>query len=102
MGARRARIATRLAQIAYQQQHNSEPDEPLPLLRAYKPSAAAIEAIPNLQSLWRAKSIEDLEIALDKAQSAVLQALESSDPRIRMIAVRLVLKTRQARERGWS
>ena len=29
----RARIATRLALIAYQQQHNSEPDEPLPLPR---------------------------------------------------------------------
>jgi hypothetical protein len=99
---RRARIATRLAQIAYQQQHNSESDEPLPLLRAHKPSAAAMEAIPNLKSLWRANSIEDLEIALDKAQSALLQALESSDPRIRMIAVRLVLKTRQARERSWS
>jgi hypothetical protein len=99
---RRARIATRLAQIAYQHQQGSKPDEPLPLLRAYKPSAAAMEAIPNLKSLWRAKSIEDLEIALDKAQSDLLQALESSDPRMRMIAARLMLKTRQARERGWS
>ena len=51
----RARIAARLAQIAYQQQQSSEPDGPLPLLRAYKPRAAAIEAIPNLKSLWRAK-----------------------------------------------
>jgi hypothetical protein len=98
----RARIATRLAQIAYQAQQNSEPHGPLPLLRAYKPFAAAVEAIPNLKSLWRAKSTEDLEIALDKAQSALLQALESSDPRIRMIAARLMLKTRQARKRGWS
>jgi hypothetical protein len=98
----RARIATRLAQIAYQQQHSGEPHEPLPLLRAYKPRAAAIEAIPDLRSLWRAKSAEDLAIALDNAQSALLQALESSDPRIRIIAARLMLKTRQARERGWS
>jgi hypothetical protein len=98
----RARIATRLAQIAYQQQHNGEPPEPLPLLRAHKPRAAAIEAIPDLKSLWRAKSTEDLAIALDKAQSALLQALESSDPRMRIIAARLMLKTRQARERGWS
>ena len=36
------------------------------LLRAYKPRAAAIETIPNLKSLWRAKSTEDLEIALDE------------------------------------
>jgi hypothetical protein len=98
----RARIATRLAQIAYQDQQSSELDGPLPLLRAYKPRAAAIEAIPNLKSLWRARSTEDIQIALDKAQSALLQALESSDPRMRMIAARLMLKTRQARERGWS
>src|SRR3984885_13940941 len=38
----RARIATRLAQIAYQQQQSSEPHGPLPLLRAYKPRASAI------------------------------------------------------------
>ena len=73
----RARIATRLAQIAYQQQQSSEPPGPSPLLRAYKPRAAAIEAIPNLKSLWRAKSTEDIQIALDNAQSALLQALES-------------------------
>jgi hypothetical protein len=98
----RARIATRLAQIAYQHQQSSEPHGPSPLLRAYKPLAAAIEAIPNLKSLWRAKSTEDIQIALDNAQSAILEALESGDPRMQMIAARLMLKTRQARERGWS
>jgi hypothetical protein len=98
----RARIAARLAQIAYQHQQSSEPHGPSPLLRAYKPLAAAIEAIPDLQSLWRAKSTEDIQIALDNAQSALLEALESDDPRMRMIAARLMLKTRQARERGWS
>ena len=59
----RARIATRLALIAYQHQQNSDPHEPLPLLHAYKPRAAAIETIPNLKSLWRAKSTEDIQIA---------------------------------------
>ena len=97
-----ARIATRLAQIAYQHQQSSEPQGPSPLLRAYKPRAAAIEAIPNLKSLWLAKSTEDLEIALDKAQSAILQALQSNDPQTRIIAARLMLRSRQARERGWS
>ena len=97
----RARIATRLALIAYQQQHSSEPDEPLPLPRAYKPLAAAIEAIPNLKSIWRAKSTEELEIALDKAQSTVLEALQSNDPQTRLNAVSLMLRSRQARERGW-
>jgi hypothetical protein len=99
---RRARIATRLAQIAYQQQQNSEPHEPLPLLRAYKPRAAAIEAIPDLKSLWRAKSTEELERALDRAQSAISQALQSDDLRTRLRAARLMLKSRQARQRGWS
>jgi hypothetical protein len=98
----RARITTRLAQIAYQHQKSSEPHGPSPLLRAYKPLAAALEAIPNLKSLWQAKSTEDIQIALDNAQSALLEALESDDPRMRMIAARLMLKTRQARERGWS
>jgi hypothetical protein len=98
----RARIATRLALIAYQHQQSSEPHGPSPLLRAYKPRAAAIETIPDLKSLWVARSTEDLQIALDKAQSALLQALESDDPRMRMIAARLMLKTRQARERGWN
>jgi hypothetical protein len=98
---RQARIVTRLAQIAYQHQQNSEPHEPLPLLRAYKPRAAAIEAIPDLKSLWQAKSIEDLEQALDKAQSAISQALQSDDLRTRLRAARLMLRTRQARERGW-
>ena len=97
---RRARIVTRLAQIANQQQQDSDP--PLPLLRAYKPHAAAIEAIPDLKSLWRAKSIEDLEIALDKAQSAISQALQSDDLQTRLRAAKLMLRSRQARERGWS
>ena len=97
----RARIATRLALIAYQQQHNSEPDEPLPLPRAYKPLAAAIMAIPNLKSLWRATTTEDVEIALDRAQSTILEALQSNDPQTRLRAASLMLRSRQARERGW-
>ena len=99
---RRARIATRLAQIAYQHQQSSEPHEPLPLPRAYKPLAAAIKAIPNLKSLWRATTTEDLEIALDKAQAAILEALQSNDPQTRLRAASLMLRSRQARERGWS
>ena len=98
----RARIATRLALIAYQHQQSSEPHGPSPLLRAYKPLAAAIEAIPNLKSLWLAKSTEDLEIALDKAQSTILEALQSNDPQARLNAANLMLRSRQARERGWS
>jgi hypothetical protein len=98
----RARIATRLVQIAYQHQQSSEPLGPLPLLPAYKPRAAAIEAIPDLKSLRQAKSIEDLEQALDEAQSTILEALQSDDFRTQLRAAKLMLKTRQARQRGWS
>jgi hypothetical protein len=96
----RARIVTRRAQFAYQEQ-SGEPDEPLPFLRAYKPRAAAIEAIPDLRSLWRSRSTEELERALDHAQSVVLQALQSKDLRTRLRAARLMLRTRAAREGGW-
>jgi hypothetical protein len=99
---RRARIAARLALIAYQQQQSGESPGPSPLLRAYKPRAAAIEAIPNLKSLWRAKSTEDLEIALDAAQATILQGLQSDDFQTRLNAASLMLRSRQARERGWS
>jgi hypothetical protein len=98
----RARIATRLALIAYQQQQSGEPHGPSPLLRAYKPRAAAIQTIPDFKSLWRARSTEDLEIALDKAQVAILQALQSDDSQTRLRAATLMLRSRQARERGWS
>jgi hypothetical protein len=98
----RARIATRLALIAYQQQQNSEAHEASPLLSGYKPRAAAIETIPNLKSFWRARSTEDLERALDKAQSIIMQALQSDDVRTQLRAARLMLRSRQARERGWS
>jgi hypothetical protein len=97
----RARIATRLAQIAYQHQQSTKPDEPLPFLRGYKPRAAAMEAIPNLKSLWQAKSTEDLEIALDKAQSIILRALQGDDFRTRLSVAKLMLRTREARQRGW-
>jgi hypothetical protein len=99
---RRARIVTRLAQIAYQHEQSSKPDEPLPFLRAYKPRAAAIEAIPNLKSIWRARTTEQLQQALDDAQDAILQALESKDRRRRLKAAKLMLRTREARQRGWS
>jgi len=98
----RARLVTRLAQIAYQHEQSSKPDEPLPFLRAYKPRAAAIQAIPNLKSIWRARTTEQLQQALDDAQDALFQALESKDLRTRLKAAKLLLRTREARQRGWS
>ena len=101
MGAA-ASIVARLAQLAYQHEQSSKPDEPLPFLRACKPRAAAIEAIPNLKSIWRAGTTEQLQQALDDAQDVLLQALESQDLQTRLRAAKLMLRTREARQRGWS
>jgi hypothetical protein len=98
----RARIVTRLAQIAYQHEQSSKPDEPLPSLSAYKPRATEMGAIPNLKSIWRARTTEQLQQALDDAEVALLQALESKDRQTRVRAAKLMLKTREARQRGWS
>ena len=74
----------------------------MPFMRAYQPRKGAIEAIPDLKRLWKAQTTEALEQALDKAQVAILDALQSDDMRIRIIAARLMLKTRAARQRGWT
>ena len=77
-------------------------DEPLPFMRSYQPRKAAIEAIPDLKRLWRAQTAEALEQALDQAQTAILDALQSDDIRKRMVAASLMLKTRVARQLGWT
>ena len=101
LALRLASIASRLGEFAYQER-GANPNGPLPFLEAYKPSGAAIEAIPDLQSLWRSRSTEELERALDHAQSALIQALESKDFQTRLNAAKLMFRTRAARERGWS
>jgi hypothetical protein len=99
---RRSMIVCRLAQLAHQQKANDESDKPLPFMRAYQPRKAAIEAIPDLKRLWKAQTAEALEQALDQAQTAILDALQSDDMRVRIIAASLMLKTRAARQRGWT
>jgi hypothetical protein len=102
MTMRRSMISCRLAQLAHQQKAKHGSDEPLTFMRAYQPRKAAIEAIPNLKRLWKAQTTEALEQALDQAQIAILDALRSDDMRVRIIAARLMLKTRAARQRGWT
>jgi hypothetical protein len=99
---RRSMIVCRLAQLAHQQKAKHGSDEPLPFMRAYQPRKTAIEAIPDLKRLWKAQTTEALEQALDQAQAAILGALQSDDVRVRIVAVRLMLKTRAARQRGWT
>jgi hypothetical protein len=102
MTMRRSMIVCRLAQLAHQQKAKDGSDEPLPFMRAYQPRKAAIEAIPDLKRLWKAQTTEALEQALDQAQTAILDALQSDDMRVRIIAASLMLKTRAARQRGWT
>ena len=102
MTMRRSMITCRLAQLAHQQKAKDGSDEPLPFMRAYQPRKAAIEAIPDLKRLWKAQTTEALEQALDQAQTAILDALQSDDMRVRIIAASLMLRTRAARQRGWT
>src|SRR6202041_2591415 len=91
MTMRRSMVTCRLALLAHQQKAKDGSDEPLPFMRRYQPRKAAIEAIPNLKRLWKAQTTEALEQALDKAQVAILNTLESDDVRVRIVAVRLML-----------
>ena len=102
MTMRRSMIVCRLAQLAHQQKAKDGSDEPLPIMRGHQPRKAAIEAIPDLKRLWKAQTTEALEQALDKAQVAILNALQSDDIRQQLIAARLMLRTRAARQRGWT
>jgi hypothetical protein len=94
---RRSMVMLRLSQIASQ---HAQDAGGLDLTRAFTPSKDALAAIPELGQVWRATSTERLEQALDAAQSALFKALESNDPRQRLSAARLMLRTRAARQRG--
>jgi hypothetical protein len=102
MTMRRRMIVCRLAQLAHQQKAKDGSDEPLPFMRAYHPRKGAIEAIPDLKRLWKAQTAEALEQTLDQVQASILDALQSDDMRVRIIAASLMLKTRAARQRGWT
>lgn len=95
---RRRMIELRLNQLASQHANDGK----LTLTRAYKPHTAALAVIPELGQIWRASTHERLQQALDKAQSTIFKALDSNDPHIRLTAARLMLKTKQARERGFT
>ena len=90
-------IVFRLNQLASQQAAKEGDDG---LLRAYQPRTEAARAI-DIKPIWRATSAEALQLALDHAQITILAALDSHDPQQRFIAARLMLRTKQARERGW-
>jgi hypothetical protein len=89
---RRRMVALRLNQIA---------DQMLPgdQLTSRKPSAAAKQLV-DVKRIWRARTSETLSKALDKAQGVIIRALESDDLETRRNAAKLMLNTKQGRERG--
>ena len=94
---RRRLIQLRLQQLAYQD-NRDEADED-DTLQTHQPVVAARELI-DLTPIWRARTPETLARALDAAQVIILSALESDDPQRRLNAARLLLRTKQARDRG--
>jgi hypothetical protein len=94
---RRSMIVLRLQQIATQQA--SERAGKGDVLKTYQPSQPARQLV-NLKAIWRAPTSETLQRALDKAQCLVIEALNSADQEQRQAAARLMMRTKQARERG--
>src|ERR1700741_4320917 len=94
---RRRMIALRLEQLAGRQasERTNEDDE----VRTYQPLAAAKQLV-DIKSIWRAKTTEQLQQALDTAQATIIAALSSDDPQQRLNAASLMLRTKQARDRG--
>ena len=90
---RRRMISLRLHQIATQSLSG-------PGVKAYTPTAASKQLI-DLKPIYRARTTETLQRALDKAQVTILNALESDNPQQRLNAVKLMMRTKQARERGF-
>ena len=95
---RRRMVQLRLGQLAYEQANEGR----LKLTRAYTPQKAALAAIPELALIWKANTTERLQKALDKAQNAIRDAMQSNDPHKRLIAASLMMRTKQARQRGLS
>ena len=94
---RKRMVELRLHQLASQQEASNGA---LKLTRAYKPRKDALAVIPEAGRIWRATTHERLQQALDKAQIAILSALVCDNPQQQMAAARLLLNTKQARDRG--
>lgn len=93
----RSMISLRLNQLA--DQHESQRADKRDVLKAYQPTTAARQLV-DIRPIWRANTSETLAQALDTAQCAILNALNSPNLQQRLNAAKLMLRTKQARERG--
>jgi hypothetical protein len=94
---RRRLISLRLHQLGEQQATSRANEDDVLTTRRPTPEASALI---DLMPIWRANSSETLAQALDKAQATILTALESNDPQQRINAAKLLMRTKQARDRG--
>jgi hypothetical protein len=94
---RRSMIVCRLNQLASQQAGESGQG----IAHAFQPLANALQAIPAIKPVWQARTHEHLEQALDNAQAAIFAALGSDYPQQRLAAARILLRSKEARRRGW-
>ena len=85
-------VALRLHQLADQAKAGNGNS-----LKTYRPVPAARQLI-DIRPIWRAKSTERLEQALDKAQTTILNALNSDSAQTRLNAAKLMMRTKQARQ----
>jgi hypothetical protein len=92
---RRRMVELRLHQLASQHASENKSDT----IRTYRPVEATRQLI-DIAPIWRARSTETLEQALDAAQVTIIAALNSGDPQQRLNAAKLMLRTKQARDRG--
>jgi hypothetical protein len=82
---RRRLIELRLSQLTSQQASSLAKDSDT--LRAFQPSKATKQLI-DTTPIWRARTSEQLQQALDHAQSIIIAALNSDDPRQQLKAAR--------------
>ena len=98
MSMRRRLIELRLDQLLSQQASSLAKDGNT--IKTSQPSQATKQLI-DTKPIWRARTSEALQQALDDVQSTIFAALSSDDPRQRLNAAKLMLRTKQARERGF-
>ena len=92
MRMRRNMIALRLNQLASQQ---AKDNGGLNITRVFTPRATTAQVL-DIKPIWRARTTQT---ALDAAQETILGALQSSDPKTRLNAAKLMLKN--AKQDRW-
>jgi hypothetical protein len=92
MRARRNQIALRLNQLASTNTAVMRPEAFAPIKDA---------KVFDMQPIWRARTTEELQQALDQAQSIMLEALHGNDKQKRLAAARILIRTKYGRQLGF-